>query len=744
MKIVNKTGYLKGAKTAKNPVNIIPSNLITTQGMAFPIKANGKTLYPNTGQYKFPTSPVVETPLKQKGTKNTKANPIPTPSLGSAFFNPKQSSNNIYNNPFTAPIFEAEMDRNAAQSLNVEKAKRKAAAEEMRRTGKFPKASGRVDMTASPIDVGIAAAAGIPGLAVRGLTGILGTSIPGTGGALTVGQGLNAYGAYDAIANRAPSLVRNIKKENYGGAAEDLALGTLGLYGLKQSGAMNPKKLEAVRRLTGKKLVKAEKNLQQKANAIKYNLEDQFATLEDKAYGLINSGKNTKKIISKWKQQKNPQFLSEQEENLFKQMRNIGMMNLFAAENQALPELLKIQQKTKNVPDKIVKGLTGKSKSQIDDLIKDAQQQNPQLAQSMQNLKQNATASGVSRNDIDWNFIETGYVGTGNIATYKSPNRQYYHRSGSIGPQSRYQYKGDNIVDKFNTKLDKFLTKRLNLEKQTPIDYNSEDLIGSLGAHEGQKKTMKKLIEATNKVKNANEGKTFIPSSSLSTDSYPLSYKILPGFLEKGEIDVGYHGYQNLNLLGLSNRIGLNPQYNLKEFNTVIDKIRKVSGKNIPYAYMDDSGNIQAPIISATRTNVGLKGKPIHKQTPRTQLPSPPQSVSIDDIDDGLGEAPWPPFKKGTKLIKYKNGSKGVSLAFSRGEKDPKGGLTQKGVDKYNRATGGNLKMAVTTPPSKLKPGSKAANRRKSFCARMSGVKGPMAKNGKPTRKALALRKWNC
>lgn len=104
--------------------------------------------------------------------------------------------------------------------------------------------------------------------------------------------------------------------------------------------------------------------------------------------------------------------------------------------------------------------------------------------------------------------------------------------------------------------------------------------------------------------------------------------------------------------------------------------------------------------------------------------------------------------KQGSKdmkpLIKYKDGSKGVSLSFSRKEKDPKGGLTQKGVDKYNRATGGNLKMAVTTPPSKLKPGSKAANRRKSFCARMSGVKGPMAKNGKPTRKALALRKWNC
>ena len=78
--------------------------------------------------------------------------------------------------------------------------------------------------------------------------------------------------------------------------------------------------------------------------------------------------------------------------------------------------------------------------------------------------------------------------------------------------------------------------------------------------------------------------------------------------------------------------------------------------------------------------------------------------------------------------------------------KDPKGGLNAKGVGSYRRENpGSKLQTAVTTKPSKLKPGSKAAKRRKSFCARMSGVKGPMKKpNGKPTRKALALRKWNC
>ncbi len=85
----------------------------------------------------------------------------------------------------------------------------------------------------------------------------------------------------------------------------------------------------------------------------------------------------------------------------------------------------------------------------------------------------------------------------------------------------------------------------------------------------------------------------------------------------------------------------------------------------------------------------------------------------------------------------------GKTPAWTRKEgKDPKGGLNRKGVASYRRANpGSKLKMAVT---GKVKRGSKSAKRRKSFCARMSGVKGPMKRKGKPTRKALALRKWKC
>jgi hypothetical protein len=66
-------------------------------------------------------------------------------------------------------------------------------------------------------------------------------------------------------------------------------------------------------------------------------------------------------------------------------------------------------------------------------------------------------------------------------------------------------------------------------------------------------------------------------------------------------------------------------------------------------------------------------------------------------------------------------------------------GLTRKGA----KAMG--IKTAVTTPPSKLDPKGEAAGRRRSFCARMGGMKGPMKdEKGRPTRKAMSLRRWNC
>ena len=88
-------------------------------------------------------------------------------------------------------------------------------------------------------------------------------------------------------------------------------------------------------------------------------------------------------------------------------------------------------------------------------------------------------------------------------------------------------------------------------------------------------------------------------------------------------------------------------------------------------------------------------------------------------------------------------------FSVKSGDKSAAGGLTAKGVKRYRAANpGSKLKTAVTTKPSKLKKGSKSASRRKSFCARMGGMKKRLtsAKTARDpdSRINKALRKWNC
>ncbi len=96
------------------------------------------------------------------------------------------------------------------------------------------------------------------------------------------------------------------------------------------------------------------------------------------------------------------------------------------------------------------------------------------------------------------------------------------------------------------------------------------------------------------------------------------------------------------------------------------------------------------------------------------------------------------PLKKGNEPRKTIGPGKNFNKANPTGTgADAGGGMTQKGVDEYKRKNpGSNLQTAVTTKPSKLKPGSKAAKRRKSFCARSKGWTGE--------RGRAARRRWNC
>jgi hypothetical protein len=77
------------------------------------------------------------------------------------------------------------------------------------------------------------------------------------------------------------------------------------------------------------------------------------------------------------------------------------------------------------------------------------------------------------------------------------------------------------------------------------------------------------------------------------------------------------------------------------------------------------------------------------------------------------------------------------------------GGMSKKSVSSYRRShPGSKIQTAVTTKPSKLKKGSKAAKRRASFCARMRGMKkhrtGAKTAHDPNSNINKSLRRWHC
>jgi hypothetical protein len=135
-------------------------------------------------------------------------------------------------------------------------------------------------------------------------------------------------------------------------------------------------------------------------------------------------------------------------------------------------------------------------------------------------------------------------------------------------------------------------------------------------------------------------------------------------------------------------------------------------GQNMPYGMQNVGVNYNAP----SGFGAGLSYSPQQK---------------------AIGANLRVPFRKGGLAMAEGGG------AWTRKEgQNPEGGLNAKGRASL-RAQGQDIKPPVSAKQAKKSP--KAAARRKSFCARMSGMPGAMKDdNGKPTRKALALRKWDC
>jgi hypothetical protein len=190
-----------------------------------------------------------------------------------------------------------------------------------------------------------------------------------------------------------------------------------------------------------------------------------------------------------------------------------------------------------------------------------------------------------------------------------------------------------------------------------------------------------------------------------------------------------------------------------------------------PLSFATTVSDAQRQLQDALRAGMGAKQQPM-PTAPRPQMPQPQQAMQPQmpqpqqamqpqmpqpmpqmapqgmpqAMQSQMGSAMGSPqmgapqrFARGGLAVKKAEGGG----AWTRKEgKNPEGGLNAKGRASL-RAQGHDIKPPVSAKQAKKSP--KSAARRKSFCARMGGMEGPMKdEKGRPTRKALALRKWDC
>ena len=153
----------------------------------------------------------------------------------------------------------------------------------------------------------------------------------------------------------------------------------------------------------------------------------------------------------------------------------------------------------------------------------------------------------------------------------------------------------NSLLSNINKKVSPFIERK-------PLEYD-EELMPTLYKRENLN-PMAKLKKAYDKVNSSEKGKVFLPANSLSSDSYPMTLKLVDRGITNDMIDVNYHGYKYLNSAGFPDLANLDEKLILKEINSLIDGINSKSVKKLPKASIDDRG-IKYPEITVTRKKLG-------------------------------------------------------------------------------------------------------------------------------------------
>lgn len=175
--------------------------------------------------------------------------------------------------------------------------------------------------------------------------------------------------------------------------------------------------------------------------------------------------------------------------------------------------------------------------------------------------------------------------------------------------------------------------------------------------------------------------------------------------------------------------------------------IRKTkAGLNLKRWFKEDWRTPKGKKVYEVGENTFRPTKRISKDTPSTWSElTPAEKARAQDEKNTKGRVSR--YKKVKAVKKAKKGM-GIKTSIKSGNFRPTksgAGMTAKGVKAYRRANpGSELKTAVT---GKVKKGSKAAGRRKSYCARSLGQlkrSSQKTQNNPNSRIRQARRRWKC
>lgn len=332
--------------------------------------------------------------------------------------------------------------------------------------------------------------------------------------------------------------------------------------------------------------------------------------------------------------------ISKEEQELLNSTRLIGSLSQSLNSNPktSISILQSLKNKANNLNDDYFEKVTGFKKSEIDDKIKLLTENNSKkqtvnlddsfdLTQSINNFprgsrqyeelteeinrlraQQNQLADppnefihDISRRHDGQAFLLNSQLresirAQGLETRQMSSFLEEYNLYNPNFSNNRNFFRKESLFSKIKNKLDK-------TEKSTNMPL-SESLIPSL-AKNAYNNPSREILEAYNKVKTSAKGQSFIPAHSLSSDSYNrLSLPLIERAIKEDIINLNYHGLSPLNLLGFPTKAGIKPELILKEINSKISNINKLTGKKYPFAELDGE-QIFYPTFTVTRKKLG-------------------------------------------------------------------------------------------------------------------------------------------